>query len=100
MKNLSNILLEKLVINKNYKQDKYEFCNAKNLEELKNFIHNDWDGESSFRISNKISDDDLERLCDYCDELDANEGEPGRAQYWYEKYKDDETLFVVKLREK
>lgn len=99
MKNINTYITEKLHLNKDIKindEDKYKFIKAKDLEDLKNYIHNDWDGKSSFRISNKISDNDLDELCDYVYELEKNEGNADRIDCWYDNYNDDEKIFIVK----
>ena len=98
MKTIDTYLTEKLNLNKT-KSYEYEIVDVKNLDELKDWVHNEWDQESSFLIPTTISDDDLDELCDYMYELDNNGGEKGRAEYYFEPYDDKFNVLTVELNE-
>lgn len=97
MKTIDNYIIEKLHLNKNISN--YDIVDTKDLDELKDWVHNEWNGEESFLISTEISNDDLDDLCNYMYELDANADEKDRAEYYYEPYNNKFTLFIVELNE-
>lgn len=99
MKQLNAYILEKLHLNKNIdEQDEYIKAEGTTLDELEYWVHNDWDGESSFLIDKKVDSLIIDELIAYMEECDNNI-EPGRAEYSTDKYK-EYTLIKVELNEK
>lgn len=99
MKDFNTYITEKLQLRK-VKNYEYEIIDVKDLDELEDWVHNEWDGESSFLIPTIIPTDDLDELCEYIYELESNEGNDGKAEYYYEPYDDDYNLLKVEPNDK
>ena len=81
MKKINTYIIEKLHLNDNVlKQEKYEIVDGKSVDEIEDWIHNEWNGEDSFLITKSLSATELSNLVDYMYELDNNI-DPGRAEY-------------------
>lgn len=70
MKRINTYITEKLRINKNSKIN--DEANGNTLDEVMDWVHNDWDGETPFLVSKKLSKEDMKDLIEYMDQLDDN----------------------------
>jgi len=95
MININKYIIEKLHLNKDLKVNKENYVIANSLDELKDWVHNEWDGKSSFFVSKKFSFEDIKELIDYMYELDRN-AEVFGADYW-EDADEDNKLWKINV---
>ena len=94
MKELNTYITEKLRINKDSKLN--DEANGDTLDEVKYWVHNDWDGETSFLVSKKLSEKDINELIEYMNELEDNAKIEGEIHiYNYDDYNNKKYIIKV-----
>jgi len=94
MKDINKYIIEKLHLDKDIdKQENYTIADGKTIEDVKDWIHNEWNGKDSFLVSKVLSTDEISELIDYMIELDNNV-DPGRASYWDDDDYDDKYWLI------